>query len=388
MSWDPSFVDPTKAPADARILTTPGGKSGPLSLENGARLSFPYKSQQEIAGTTPAYLQAVEVVNAVGPIHRQDVYVAGPTLVTGNPGPVVQLSTNYSDDIKPSVRTVEITADGSVGFTASTFQSKCQITGTLELLAAPSGASGLSVPSWITVAGSTTSDSAIHAGSTRTLTLRGGASVNMQATDSAGTIVIASGATGTVSLTAGGNASLTAGSSGTATVSAGGNATLSAGTSGTATVSSGSSGNVVLTSGTGTTNDIKLNNTNNQAVRVNGSPVVPLLNVALRGSPAAAASGSSPAPPAVTAAAPGYKIQAGVVDLTPDANSIAKITFPTAFSNGVLAMCCQGQNSDLVIALNGAAGKINKTDVEVTLYQFGVGLTAGSYVVNYIAIGW
>lgn len=49
--WDPSLVDPTTTPADALIIRSPGGRTGNLSLENGQVLSFPWKRQQQVAGT-------------------------------------------------------------------------------------------------------------------------------------------------------------------------------------------------------------------------------------------------------------------------------------------------------------------------------------------------
>lgn len=61
--WDPSLVDPTETPADALIIRSPGGRTGNLSLENGQVLSFPWKRQQQVAGTRAGNIRVYDNVD-------------------------------------------------------------------------------------------------------------------------------------------------------------------------------------------------------------------------------------------------------------------------------------------------------------------------------------
>ena len=51
--WDDSIVD-FAAPIDGFLTRSFGGRSGPLALENGAAITFPWQTQQEIPGTVPS----------------------------------------------------------------------------------------------------------------------------------------------------------------------------------------------------------------------------------------------------------------------------------------------------------------------------------------------
>lgn len=131
--WDPSLVDPTLAPADALVIRSPGGRTGSLNLENGASLAFPWKSQQEISGSTPASINAVEVTSAG--VHKQDMYLAGPSLVSGTAAPFLRLSTAYSDDTNPNRRQVVLSTDGTSRLDINSYSS----TGGAVTLAGGSG---------------------------------------------------------------------------------------------------------------------------------------------------------------------------------------------------------------------------------------------------------
>lgn len=58
--FDPSLVDPTKQAHDGMIIRSVGGRSGPLALENGAKLTFPWASQQRITGALPGTVVAYD----------------------------------------------------------------------------------------------------------------------------------------------------------------------------------------------------------------------------------------------------------------------------------------------------------------------------------------
>lgn len=80
MSWDPSYVDPTRRPADALLIKAVGGRSGPLSLENGAKLSFPWAAQQRISGSDPGHIYVFEGSDLVDTYNRESLRAIGPWL--------------------------------------------------------------------------------------------------------------------------------------------------------------------------------------------------------------------------------------------------------------------------------------------------------------------
>ena len=74
--WDDSFVDYT-SPPDGRITLTVGGSSGNLRLLNGQTIKFPWKRQEQIAGTFPAQIDVTDTAN------YEFLEMVGPSLVPG-----------------------------------------------------------------------------------------------------------------------------------------------------------------------------------------------------------------------------------------------------------------------------------------------------------------
>lgn len=212
MSWDPTLVDPTDVPADGLLLRAVGGRTGSIALENGAKLTLPWKSQQQISGTTPAYVQAVEIDS--GATHRQDFYFGGPSLLLGTTGPYLRLSMNYTDDSVPSARTAFLTADGTAGFSVSdqgtyrlqidgnvAFNDTFNMTGTLNLDSG-GGIEALTA-GWIDVVGDAGHRTYLGSGSGQALTVQGGSTsdVLINARGSGGDLTLSS-TDGAVSVTA------------------------------------------------------------------------------------------------------------------------------------------------------------------------------------------
>lgn len=96
-AWDDSLVDPTDAPYDGLLLRAVGGRSGQVTLENGQKIRFPYKAQQEISGSVPPRVQAYEE-NAPGISHKLILLLDG----AGFPGmdsyPQIELESTFADD--------------------------------------------------------------------------------------------------------------------------------------------------------------------------------------------------------------------------------------------------------------------------------------------------
>lgn len=231
MSWDPTLVDPTDVPADGLLLRAVGGRTGPIALENGAKLTLPWKSQQQLSGTTPAYIQAVETDS--GAVHRQDFYFAGPSLLVGTTGPYLRLSMNYTDDATPSARTVFLTADGTNGFAAYDFGTyRNRVEGNLLI---SSGTMNVASPSkinldtgggiealtsgWIDVAGDAGHRTFIGSGSAQNLTIQGGSTSDV--------LVNAQGSGGDLTLSSSGGA-VTVSANTTMAISAGTTMSISA----------------------------------------------------------------------------------------------------------------------------------------------------------------
>lgn len=81
-NWDSSLVDPTAAPRDVSFIrATGGGRSGSLALENGAKFTFPWKTQQQIAGTSPAEMWVRDGADPTDPSRqRETLFIIGPDL--------------------------------------------------------------------------------------------------------------------------------------------------------------------------------------------------------------------------------------------------------------------------------------------------------------------
>lgn len=307
--WDPSFVDPTSAPADALVIRSPGGRTGSLNLENGAALSFPWKSQQQIAGSTAAYISAVEVTSAG--THQQDMYLAGPSLVSGTSAPFLRLSTAYSDDTYPNRRQVYLATSTTNKFEINSYSS-------------------------------TSGYMMLESGQGHALYLQSYNTANLTSFDHA---VLISGGTN-VEIKSGITASPT--------------------TANVLIYADDPNGVVELNSISGS----------NNAVRVNGYPVVPLRAVQN------AAVGTAPS---VTAVAPAYKTVAGrqAVAFTAGAGTL---TLPSSqFATGLLCIVCTAEANDFVVAHNAAAS--TKTAIALTGFDAGTASNA-TVTIDYIAIGW
>lgn len=76
--WDDSIVD-FAAPQDGFLTRSFGGRSGPLMLDNGAPITFPWQSQQEIAGTAPSTIVSYDDTG----VGFTALSLEGPTMVAG-----------------------------------------------------------------------------------------------------------------------------------------------------------------------------------------------------------------------------------------------------------------------------------------------------------------
>ncbi len=133
-AWDSSLYDPTKAPSDGFRIYSAGGRSGPLALENGAALSFPWATQQQIADTTAARIYVDE--HNFPPRHEHELQLIGAKITTGLNPPSVVMSSPYPDDTTSLVqiivssggRSSEVSstisvAGGAVGLNQVTYNS-------------------------------------------------------------------------------------------------------------------------------------------------------------------------------------------------------------------------------------------------------------------------
>lgn len=95
--WDPSLVDPTDVVFDGLILRSVGGRTGEVTLENGQKIRFPWKAQQEVTGSVPPRIQAYES-NSPGIEHKLILLVDA----AGFPGmasyPSILLESTFADD--------------------------------------------------------------------------------------------------------------------------------------------------------------------------------------------------------------------------------------------------------------------------------------------------
>ena len=100
MSWDPSLVDPTNRAFDGLILRSVGGRTGKVTLENGQKIVFPWKAQQEITGSDPPTVQTQEVA---GLTHQLwSTYTGGefPTIHTR--APYLRFISSFPDEPSPA----------------------------------------------------------------------------------------------------------------------------------------------------------------------------------------------------------------------------------------------------------------------------------------------
>lgn len=76
--WDTSLVDPTARLADGLLIKSAGGRTGPLALENGAKLTFPWARQQKLASTKPGEIWVRDGADAVSARDKETLFVIAP----------------------------------------------------------------------------------------------------------------------------------------------------------------------------------------------------------------------------------------------------------------------------------------------------------------------
>ena len=363
-AWDPSLVDPTQTPADAGIIRSPGGRTGNLSLENGQVLAFPWKRQQQVPGTRPGSIRVFDDATT------EYLDLKAPTLVAGGDLAYIYLAG---------------WADG----TASIGMSNGEVN--LFLASGTMAVSGGKAffSDGIDVAGGF-SDFRSDAG--EDIQLISGGKIRLEAaeeirlTGDLGIVIVNDSTTGT-DITIQSNRDLLLNVDRDCIVTsttgdfiadvavdinllANANWLAEGATMGLQTTG----GDIIVSSSSGGT--INLNPGNTRAVQVNSYVVAPLRNVDT------AIVGTAPS---TTGDTPGYVFQAGKQGVT-TVSGIGTLTFPTAFTAGLLSVVCQGTNSDLVVAVN--LGAVSATSVGVVLYQAGALVADGTYTLSYIAIGW
>lgn len=93
-AWDPSLYDPTTRPADGLLLKAIGGRTGTLALENGQKLRFPWKAQQQVSGSAPPRVQSYEI--DFGGQHTLGFQLAGAVMNTNSP--TIDMQSPFPDD--------------------------------------------------------------------------------------------------------------------------------------------------------------------------------------------------------------------------------------------------------------------------------------------------
>lgn len=75
--WDSSLVDPTDQARDTMLIRAIGGKSGPVSYENGAKITFPWKRQQQISGSKPGEIWVRDGSDPANSLDAQTLFIIG-----------------------------------------------------------------------------------------------------------------------------------------------------------------------------------------------------------------------------------------------------------------------------------------------------------------------
>lgn len=417
LPWDPTLVDPTDRPADGLLARFVGGRVGPLAMENGAALTFPYKKQQETPGTTPARLYTYEGLSGGNTVQilelkasdlndqaefdqpRVDLissYTNGdagqlvlglgnsPAIVLGKPGgvPQIDLVGTVNHDGSMEVDDLTVVDDLSVGDDAS-IGGDLGVTGTVTAATLTTGNATITSAGAGTFNGQLTVNGLIE-GNAGVDTV--GGPVSLASNDdvliagggSAGTVVIQSGGTGSLQLIApgGGSALFTGGvdidaTSGSVTIDASSDITSTA--AGDVNLFAGD--DVTILSG-GSSGFVSLNPGNQRSVTANSYPVV-----ALRDRENAAFG----TPPNITDATTGFKFQAGrqTVSFTGGAGTL---TFLSAFGTGLVNVVCCAEANNTTIAPNPGGG-VNAGSIALTAFTNDAAVT-GNVTVSYIAFGW
>lgn len=281
--WDPSLVDPTDVVFDGLILRSVGGRTGEVTLENGQKIRFPWKAQQEVTGSVPPRIQAYETDNP-GVEHKLVLSIDG----AGFPGmttyPGMQLESTFADDVSglAGVRgepTLVLYSGGLTGSDSCSIQLQASATGNGDIalngdVTIPASTGSLKVDTIANTVGAMTITSSedltisttgagdtILIDSADTLTLNSAGLMTLQP-DANQNLALTTTGTGDITISANGDASL--GAIRTLALSAGSGFDLTIGTSGVGIVDIANAGTVRLGNGSsvvtigGTTSTINL----------------------------------------------------------------------------------------------------------------------------------
>lgn len=339
---------------DGRLISAAGGASGKLTLLNGQQITFPWKRQQEIVGSYPGYIQVYDDPGGGGG-GVEYLVLSAPKLLAGTTSAGILLA-GYNDGTSSVViqdgTGESLILSGSGVVTTSSFYA-----GTVTSTGLIDGAGGITVVGGsVDLRSSNSVDVNIQAGTGRDAYVLAGRDVWVLPDQDLLLQPVRD-----VTLFAGRN-NVVASTSGYVQISGGTQVSVTA-----------QAGDVLVDSSN--TKVISMNAANLRAVRANGYPLVALRNVQN------AAVGTAPV---TTAAAPGYYFQAGRQAVTFVAGA-GNLTFPTAFTTGLLFIVCITETNDTVLAFNPGSS----TAALAALSCFTAGVAVGGVVaVDYIAIGW
>jgi hypothetical protein len=101
--WDSTLYDPTSQPSDGFRIYSSGGRSGPLALENGAKISFPWARQQQ-AGGTPGEIWVREGTDPTNSLDAHTLFVVGADVNDQDDGarPKLRLDSYWANGEKSS----------------------------------------------------------------------------------------------------------------------------------------------------------------------------------------------------------------------------------------------------------------------------------------------
>lgn len=255
-AWDPSLVDPTTRPADGLLIKAVGGRTGTLELENGAKLRFPFKSQQQISGSAAPRIQSYEIDS--GGQHTLHLQIAGAVMDANSP--YIDMKAPFPDETdEPSLYLSSGAHTGSD--TAAIRLGGHATLGTIELYGAVTGFDSLAIDSITNRVGTLAIDSSAA------LTLTSGGTLTLQP-DANQNLALTTTGTGDMNLTAGDTFTLGAGnyvymasgsgdpfeiaSGGDLLLSGGSGYDVTIGTSGLGIVDIGDSGTTRIGNGSGT----------------------------------------------------------------------------------------------------------------------------------------